>query len=101
MSRGECPTPREACPYYDRTPPPELRGQEFGCFSDLDHLVPQRLAKGLGKTSLIRQYIYHPVNLSQTCRWEHEMKNKQGDRLLPSEEVMLQEIAEYEANNGS
>lgn len=80
----ECPTPREDCPYYNLPPPPPLRGQEYGCYSDRDHIVPKRL----GTTALARKYIRLPINMQQLCRWDHVEKTIRGDEPLPPYEVM-------------
>lgn len=80
MARGECPTPRPECPYVNR---------EGGCFSDLDHIVPQRL----GRTALAAIYINLPSNKQQLCRWLHEQKTAEGDEPLPPKEVMFMEVA--------
>jgi hypothetical protein len=67
---GECPAPQEGCKYA------ELRG----CFSDTDHIVPQRL----GTTALNAAYIDLPVNKQQLCRREHDAKTAAGDEPLPA-----------------
>lgn len=78
MSYGPCPNPRPECPYAER-----------GCFSDLDHIVPKRLAECL----LSRTYILdYPGNHQQLCRWEHDEKTRNGDEPLPSREFMLDAI---------
>lgn len=84
MSRGECPKPlkeRVGCPWIDR---------KGGCFSDADHVVPQRF-KDLGL--LVSKYIYTPENIEQKCRWEHEEKtNLESFELIPDEEFMLDAV---------
>lgn len=69
--------------------PPELRQvQEHGCFSDRDHIIPQRLARRFGRTSLEREIIYDQENIVQTCRAEHDEKTVQED-----DAVLLCELA--------
>lgn len=75
---GECPNPRAECPYAARE----------GCFSDTDHIVPQRL----GKTTLAAVYIDLPANKQQLCRWEHDQKTASGDEPLPERHVMRDAI---------
>lgn len=79
MSYGECPNPRPDCKYA-----PE-------CFSDNDHLIPQRL----GDTALRRFYLNLPQFQEQVCRREHDERNARhnaGDTSdipkFPSENVM-------------
>lgn len=96
MSRKPCPFANESCKYFNRPAPPELRrqGQENGCFSDLDHIVPRRL----GTTALSHFYIYNlPENKQQLCRAEHEEKSSHGDEPLPTDEYMRERIAAAEA----
>lgn len=97
MSRKPCPFANESCKYWDRPVPPELKrryGQENGCFSDLDHIVPRRL----GTTALSQFYITQvPENKQQLCRAEHDMKTQLGDAPLPSEEYMRGAIVAAEA----
>ncbi len=75
---GECPNPRAECPYAARE----------GCFSDTDHIVPQRL----GTNALAATYIGLPVNKQQLCRWEHDQKTRNGDEPLPEREEMIEAI---------
>jgi len=86
MTIGECPTPNQACPYYLR--PPRTPSAEHGCFSDTDHIVPQRLAN----TVLEKLFIYSPENKQQICRSEHEDKTFSGDEALPDREEMLERV---------
>ena len=74
---GECPNPNPLCKYAER-----------GCFSDTDHIVPQRLAT----TALNAAYIDLPVNKQQLCRREHEEKTAAGDEPLPSVEEMREAV---------
>lgn len=98
MSIEACPTPSEDCPYFDRRPPGKLkRTQHHGCYSDMDHIVPRRLAKRKGSTPLERQYVAHPVNHQQLCRWEHDEKTWAGDEPMPTREEMLGAMALYKA----
>lgn len=76
--RGECPDPIPECRYAERG----------GCFSDTDHIVPQRLAT----TALAAIYIDLPVNKQQLCRRIHDQKTAEGDEPLPDVEVMRKEI---------
>lgn len=80
----ECPEPNPECPYYDLEPPKKLQGQEYGCYSDEDHIVPQRLAVD----ALSRAYIHAPINKQQLCRWRHDEKTLAGDEPLPPRDVM-------------
>lgn len=91
MAIGRCPTPRVECPYFGKKPPSKLKGeQSHGCYSDLDHKVPQRLARKTGATALEKAYIMDcPANHQQLCRWEHDEKGHFGDDPLPSPEFML------------
>lgn len=96
MSRKPCPNANENCKYWGQAPPPELRrlGQENGCYSDHDHIVPRRL----GCTALAAFYILHvPENQQQLCRAEHDIKTALGDAPLPSEEYMRDAIVLAEA----
>lgn len=86
MTVGECPTPRVDCPYYSRQP--RTPDSEVGCFSDTDHIVPQRLATN----ALSKLYIYSPENTQQICRREHEEKTREGDEPLPDRETMLESV---------
>lgn len=86
MTIGECPTPREACPYFSR--PSRTPNAEVGCFSDTDHIVPQRLATN----ALSKLYIYSPENTQQICRSEHEAKTREGDEPLPEREEMMDSV---------
>jgi len=85
MSFGECEFRNEACPYYKR---PIKKGNESGCFSDRDHIVPQRLAQ----TGLATLYIYSPENYQQLCRLEHDKKTLEGDEPLPDQDYMKERI---------
>lgn len=75
--RGECEKAHEGCKYF-----------ETGCFSDTDHIVPQRLAT----TALTAVYIDLPANKQQMCREEHEAKTAAGDEPLPEREIMKKAI---------
>lgn len=86
MTIGECPTPRSECPYYSRHP--RTPDSEVGCFSDTDHIVPQRFAT----TALTKLYIYSPENTQQLCRSEHEAKTREGDEPLPGREEMMDSV---------
>lgn len=86
MAIRECPNANETCPLYGERP--IIRGSENGCYSDLDHRVPKRLAH----TALERLFIVSPVNKQQLCRAEHEEKTARGDEPIPSREVMLASI---------
>lgn len=87
MSYGECPFANESCKYFERSPVPG-GNKENGCFSDLDHKVPKRLAT----TALARAFIYSPENLQQLCRSEHDEKCKEGDDPLPDRETMKERV---------
>ena len=83
MSRESCPSPQEDCKYA-----PE-------CFSDRDHLIPQRL----GTTALKRIYLSLPHLSQQICRREHDERNARHDRgdtsdipRFPSNEAMRNAI---------
>lgn len=84
---GECPVANEACKYFERVPVPG-GNVENGCFSDLDHKVPKRLAT----TALARAYIFSPENTQQLCRREHDDKCAEGDDPLPSPEEMRESL---------
>lgn len=86
MSAEVCPITREDCLWFNR--PSRVKGVENGCFSDLDHIVPQRLAN----TALASLYIYSPENKQQICRAEHDEKTAQGDEPLPDRESMLRSV---------
>jgi hypothetical protein len=75
---GECPNPQAGCKYA------ELRG----CFSDTDHIVPQRL----GTTALNAAFIDLPSNKQQLCRREHDAKTAAGDEPLPDVETMREAV---------
>lgn len=81
-----CPLANESCKWYPR--PPRAQGAENGCFRDLDHIVPQRLAK----TTLASLYIYSPENKQRICRSEHDEKTAQGDEPLPDRETILESL---------
>jgi hypothetical protein len=82
MSIKACPFANETCRYYESRPPASLRGkQKHGCFSDLDHIVPQRLGKG---NHLAAAFINLAMNKQQLCRDEHDEKSHDGDEPLPS-----------------
>lgn len=95
MSRKPCPNANEHCKYFFRPVNKQMREQGFenGCFSDLDHIVPQRL----GKTALAKAYINLPMNHQQLCRVEHEEKTEDGDEPLPTIESMIGALATAEA----
>ena len=78
----ECPFANEECKYFDKAP--RVMGAENGCYSDLDHIVPKRLAN----TALASLYINSPDNKQQLCRDIHDEKTKEGDEPLPSREEM-------------
>jgi len=96
MAREACPNPNRAgCPWQDR---------KDGCFSDSDHIIPQRLARRKGATPAERQYIMtNPDNRQQLCRWEHEMKTEQENdfALLRELRQKLGEIAMEGVDHGS
>ena len=79
MSRKPCPRMDKAgCPVAERS---------IGCYSDRDHIVPQRY-KTLGW--LVSKYIYTPENIEQKCRWEHEQKTTtESIELVPTAEYMV------------
>jgi hypothetical protein len=79
---GECPNPQPFCKYADR-----------GCFSDTDHIVPQRLAT----TALNAAYIDLPENKQQLCRREHDTKTRAGDEPLPDVETMREAVVRAHA----
>lgn len=87
MPYGECPFATEACKYFTRDSVPG-GNTENGCYSDRDHIVPQRLAT----TALARAYIHSPENYQQLCRNEHDVKTLGGDEPLPEKEVMAQSV---------
>lgn len=90
MAIGSCPNPSFECPWFRRPTPRPLKGsQEHGCFSDLDHIVPQRL----GTTALAKTYINLPENKQQLCRWDHDEKGYEGDEPLPPEDYMAERVA--------
>lgn len=90
MSIKPCPHPQEGCPYFNHEPPPQLKGQEHGCYSDVDHLVPKRFKK-LGW--LVGLYIETPTNKVQTCRWWHEDKTeRETTNLIPPTEFMVESV---------
>lgn len=95
MSVERCPNPDPRCPWFRRPTPKSLRdSQEHGCFSDLDHKVPQRLAREVGATALEKAYILNSKdNRQQLCRWEHDEKCVTGDDPIPSEEYMYETLA--------
>lgn len=85
MARDFCPNETPECRYY-KTP--------SGCFSDIDHIVPQR-HKSLHW--IIAKYIYTPDNQVQTCRVEHDAKTANRDvtesiELIPPFDVMARAI---------
>lgn len=86
MSAEVCPLSNETCPWFSR--PPQVKGAENGCFSDTDHIVPQRLAT----TALASLYIHSRENKQQICRSEHDEKTAQGDEPLPDRSIMLNRI---------
>lgn len=83
-----CPNANENCKYFGRSPLPQLRGAENGCFADTDHIVPQRF-RTLG--SLIRLYIDTPDNKQQLCRSTHDEKREYYDD-IPEDEVMYDAV---------
>lgn len=96
MAIRPCPNPSMDCPFFEQMPPSCLKStQEHGCFSDLDHIVPQRYARAVGATALEKTYILdYPGNHQQLCRWEHEEKTFQGDEPLPDRAIMRQRLAQ-------
>lgn len=64
MGIEKCPNPQPDCKYA-----PE-------CFSDNDHLIPQRL----GTTALRRTYLELPEFQQQVCRRLHDERNARHDR---------------------
>ena len=64
MAIESCPNPRPDCKYA-----PE-------CFSDNDHIIPQRL----GTTALKKAYLELPQFQQQICRREHDERNARHDR---------------------
>ena len=81
MSYEACPNPQEDCPYYRRPAPGKLKGtQSHGCFSDSDHIIPQRLARRRSATRAEKQYIMqNPENREQLCRNLHNEKTLAED----------------------
>jgi CRISPR/Cas system Type II protein with McrA/HNH and RuvC-like nuclease domain len=80
----QCPKANQECKYWDRrTPSPLRKKQDNGCFSDVDHIYPQRFAKD----DLSEALVYSEFNQVQTCRSEHEDKTAKGDmeQLFPEE----------------
>lgn len=89
MAYKPCPFANEGCKYWDRKTPGPLRGeQKHGCYSDLDHIVPQRL----GTTALNQAYIQLSVNKQQLCRRLHDEKTAAGDEPLPPIEDMIDAV---------
>jgi hypothetical protein len=86
MTAEVCPISNETCPWFNR--PVRAQGAENGCFTDLDHRVPQRLAT----TTLASLYIYSPENKQQICRDEHDAKTREGDEPLPERQYMLSRV---------
>jgi hypothetical protein len=64
MSIEKCPNPQPDCKYFPN------------CFSDKDHLIPQRL----GTTALKRAYLNLPQFQEQICRREHDERNARHNR---------------------
>lgn len=87
MGYGECPNANEECKYFHREPIPKAN-KENGCYSDKDHIVPQRLAR----TALSTAYIYSPDNIQQLCRSKHDDKCRDGDEPIPSRQEMLESL---------
>lgn len=97
MTIEQCPNPRPDCPYYTRRPPEQLRYQEHGCFSDIDHLIP----RCLGRTALAKAFINLPENKERKCRWEHDDKTHQdliNPPSLPSVREMQEAISWHKKN---
>lgn len=83
MSYGECPEPQDDCKFAP------------DCFSDIDHLIPQRLAE----TALEKQYINLPEFKERICRRLHEERNARhasGDESdipeMPDTEIMARRV---------
>ena len=86
MTIGECLVSHTECPWFNR--PPKYKGAENGCFSDTDHIVPQRLSQ----TALSKLYIHSPENKQQLCREAHDNKTAEGDEPLPDRDTMLSSV---------
>lgn len=86
MALRICEQANADCPYYAR--PSRIKGVEHGCFSDQDHIVPQRLAS----TALATLFIQSPENKQQLCRSEHDKKTHEGDEPLPDRQTMLSSV---------
>lgn len=94
MSYETCPLANDQCKYWNRkTPAPLRKEQKHGCFSDLDHISPQRF----GKTPLASAYIQLQINKQQLCRRIHEEKTRAGDEPLPTIQTMVEAICAAEA----
>ncbi len=87
MAYEACPNPQEGCPHYSRPTKPPLQGlQEHGCFSDQDHILPQRLGRLITATQVQIDYINSDANIKQECRWQHEAKTRNEN----DEELLIQ-----------
>lgn len=84
MSVEKCPLANKECKYWNRRTPSPLRTeQKHGCFTDIDHIYPQRFALD----ALSNALVHSEFNKAQTCRVEHEDKTAKGDmeKLFPEE----------------
>lgn len=95
MGIGPCNEACPECPLWSHRPPKALEDtQEHGCYSDTDHVVPRYLARRVGATALLKNYIKSPVNQVQTCRWEHMQKTEREYENpeavdIPTEQFMI------------
>lgn len=81
MTRGECPSPQDDCPYMERG----------GCFSDEHHLYFPRVDY---RDIMGSEFRNLPENKEQICRWEHEERHATQDPPeRPPREVMLGALA--------
>lgn len=91
-----CPFASEACPYYGRdTPKPLIGTQEHGCYSDTDHLLPRAIGHSALSSPLLDEYINTPANKVQRCRWEHDAKTGEDQRIppqIPTERFIMNAI---------
>lgn len=89
------------CPYRHKNPPSVLRGQPTGCYSNTDHIVPQRLARLPHATELEKAYIYSDANKRQLCKWLHDIKNDNYDSGYPMptvQEMIIALTVQFEEN---
>lgn len=76
MAYEACPFANEACKYWGLPPRPALKHtQSEGCYSDRDHIIPQRIGRLALVTQRERDYINSESNIRQTCRFEHDNKS--------------------------